>query len=143
MKTREHRASRRPRRARWLALLLTLIAAAVAAQTHHSGGSTTVIEQRGAGPSQSQVSVSADGQKVITRDGQSTDISIQRGSASAASVGADADRFALDDRLAPSGRSERFSPDRPMAEETLERWPNAEMSREGYRQRMLERLRPY
>ncbi|MEY6432463.1 hypothetical protein ABC977_08610 [Thioalkalicoccus limnaeus] len=123
------------------ALGLSLITAAALAQTHHSGGSTTVIEQHGAGPSQSQVSVYRDGQKVITRDGQNTDISIQRGSTGVPSGSADSGRFEFDERLVPSRPSERLTPHRRAAGEILEPWSDVEPSREAFRQRMLERLR--
>lgn len=141
MKMRHHRSRHRHRWTIGLALGLTLVASAVAAQTHHAGGSTTVIEQHGAGPSQSQVRVYRDGQKIITRDGQNTDISIQRGSTGAPSGSPDAGRFDLDERLAPSRPSEHLAPHRPASEERLEPWSDVEPSREAYRQRMLERLR--
>jgi hypothetical protein len=121
-----------------LALALTLIGATLAAQTHHSGNSTTVIQQRGAGPSQSQVTTYPDGRKVITRDGQSSDISLQRGSPGTPAGSAD-DHDGLGERLAPSRGSERLVPRRPAAAEALGR-PDAGLSRELFRQRMLERL---
>ena len=129
MRTQAHR-SRRPR-ALGLALVLTLIGATLAAQTRYTGNSTTAVEQRGAAPSQSQVTIYPDGQQVITRDGQSTDISIQRRSAGTPAGSADANRLGLDERLAPR---------RPAAEERREWWSDAERSREAFRQRMLERL---
>lgn len=139
MRTRDNRSRHPRRRTLGLALVLTLIGAALAAQTHHSGGSTTVIEQSGAGPSQSQVTIYPDGQKVITRDGQSTDISVQRRSDDAPTASAD-DRDGLGERLAPSQHSDRFASPRRGAAEGVERWPEAGPSREVFRQRMLERL---
>lgn len=136
MRTQAHR-SRRPR-ALGLALALTLIGATLAAQTHHSDNSTTVIQQRGAGPSQSQVTTYPDGQTVITRDGQSTDISIQRGSAGTPAGSAE-DHGGLGERLAPSRGWECLAPRRPAAADALGR-PDAGRSREVFRQRMLERL---
>lgn len=139
MRTRDKCPRHPRRRTLGLALVLTLIGAALAAQTHHAGGSTTVIEQLGAGPSQSQVTIYPDGQKVITRDGQSTDISIQRGSTGVPAGSAD-DRDGLGERIAPSRYSERFAPPRRGAAESVERWPDAGPSREVFRQRMYERL---
>jgi len=142
MRTRNDRWSRTRLGALGLALALTQMAAAAAAgQTHQSGGSTTVIDQRGGGTSQSQVTAYPDGQRVITRDGQSTDISIQRGSGSAPTATDDADRFRMDDRLAPSWGAERSSPPSRSTDDPMERWSQSDLSREAFRQRMLERLR--
>jgi hypothetical protein len=48
----------------------------VGAETYRWDGSTAMIQQ--SGPSESQVTRYRDGQKIITQDGSSTDITIQR-----------------------------------------------------------------
>jgi hypothetical protein len=50
------------------------------AETFTSAGSTTIIEQSGGRVSRSEVTRYPDGQRVITRDGRNTDITIQRSS---------------------------------------------------------------
>ncbi len=51
----------------------------VGAETFQRGGSTATIEQSGGhGASSTQVVTYEDGQKIITQDGSSTDITIQR-----------------------------------------------------------------
>ena len=60
-------------------VVLVAVAVGVGAETFQSDGSTTTIEQSGGrGPSHSQVIRDQDGQTLITRDGSSTDITIQR-----------------------------------------------------------------
>lgn len=119
-----------------LALMLALIGAgAVTAQAYQSDGSTTVIEQKGGGRSESQVIVYPDGQEVITRDGQSTDISIQRGSASAWLAAPGADRFGEREGL--------LTPRRPSTEDRMEGWPSIDLERDAFRERMIERMRRY
>ena len=50
-----------------------------AAETYRHGNSTATIEQSGgSGKSESQIRRYRDGQKIITQDGNSTDITIQR-----------------------------------------------------------------
>lgn len=54
-------------------------AGSVSAETYRHGGSTAIIQQSGGSDkSQSQVTRYKDGQKIITQDGNSTDITIQR-----------------------------------------------------------------
>lgn len=135
MKRHEHRPTGRRLERIGLALLALIAAGAATAQTYQSGGSTTVIEQKGGGASQSRVTVYPDGQKVISRDGQSTDISIQRGSTPSSAAAQGADR---------SGeREERLTPRRPSTEDRAEGWPSFDLEREAFRERMIERMRRY
>lgn len=48
------------------------------ADTYRQGGSTATIQQSGGGEGTAQVTRHKDGQTIITRDGRSTDITIQR-----------------------------------------------------------------
>ena len=50
---------------------------AAGAQAFRNGGSMAIIEQSGGGTSRSEVIRYQDGQKIVTRDGGSTDITIQ------------------------------------------------------------------
>ncbi len=62
-----------------ITLVFALIGAgSVSAETFRQGGSTAIIQQSGGGKSESQVTRYKDGQKIITRNGRSTDITIQR-----------------------------------------------------------------
>ena len=57
----------------------TVGAGCAGAETYRYGGSTATIEQSGGnGVASSRVTRYRDGQKVVTRDGNSTDITIQR-----------------------------------------------------------------
>lgn len=57
------------------------------AETVNTGSSTTTTTQSGGGASRTEVTRSRDGQEVVTQDGNSTDITIQRrGSGSNATV---------------------------------------------------------
>ncbi len=63
-----------------LVFISAIIGAGLAgAETYQHGGSTAIIQQSGGiGQSESQVKRYQDGQSIITRDGSSTDITIQR-----------------------------------------------------------------
>jgi len=63
-----------------IALVFVIIGAGFTrAETYREGNSTAIIQQDGgSGKSDSQVTRYKDGQKIITRDGRSTDITIQR-----------------------------------------------------------------
>ena len=53
-----------------------------ATEVHQQGDSTAVIKQSGgSGPRTTEVIKTPDGQKIITRDGNNTDVTIQRGGA--------------------------------------------------------------
>jgi hypothetical protein len=63
-------------------MLANVKAGSASPETYRHGGSTAVIEQSGgSGRSESQVTRYRDGQKIITQDGASTDITIQHGGA--------------------------------------------------------------
>ena len=89
----------------------------VGAETFQRGGSTATIEQSGGnGESNTQVIPYADGQKIITHDGSSTDITIQRSAGSPPpdfsreqpQTGADRfDRRSIEERFSSSGPRER------------------------------------
>jgi len=114
-----------------------------AAETFQHGGSTTTIEQSGgSGASKSQVTRYQDGQKIITQDGSSTDVTIQ---GSAGSLPPDsvwehptpsADRF---DRSWIEKRFSRTAPDGGSADDRSE--CPASSAREAFKQQMLERMR--
>lgn len=59
-------------------ILIVASIGAGSAETYRYGGSTAVIEQSGGDKSASWVTRYWDGQRIITRDGHSTDITIQR-----------------------------------------------------------------
>ena len=68
-----------------LILLTVAVAAGSArAETFRQDGSTATIEQSGGGTSRSEITRYQDGQKIVTQDGNSTDITIQGGSGSPA-----------------------------------------------------------
>ena len=63
-----------------IALIFAIISVGSAsAETHRRGGSTAIIQQSGgSGKSESRITRYKDGQKIITHDGRSTDLTIQR-----------------------------------------------------------------
>ncbi len=63
-----------------IALVFIIISVgSVGAETYRQGGSTAIIQQSGgSGKSQSRITRYKGGQRIITRDGRSTDITIQR-----------------------------------------------------------------
>ena len=62
-----------------LAMLLTLTGSDLSAETFRSGDSTASVQQQGGThQSQSDVTRFENGQRIITRDGNNTDITIQR-----------------------------------------------------------------
>lgn len=124
-------------------LSMCVVAGCAVAQTHTSGGSTAVIQQRGGShPVESQVIRDRDGQTIVTQDGRSTDVTIQRESAVAAS-GSDgsratsqAERFEGPSRR--EGVSSRFPPIRGGVDEVRE---TAGSTQDAFKTRMLERMR--
>lgn len=114
------------------------------AAIYEFGGSTATIEQSGGGRNSSEVTRYRDGQKIITRDGNSKDITIQGGGGSSHY---DHDDFDWE----PSGPSgdpfdsesldERFSRIFSDSGEDLG-CPDCgrSKSREAFRQRMLDRM---
>ncbi len=135
------------------ATAVTLVSASIgtgcaSAETYRHGGSTATIEQRGGtGPSEAEVTRYPNGQKIITRDGSSTDITIQRDDGSAPGdpglepPETSVDRF--DDRLL----EERFShiepydePDNQAGTDCYECRPS--WASEEFKRRMFERMDP-
>jgi hypothetical protein len=117
-------------------LSLAVGAGPASADTFRHGDSTATIEQRGGGTSRSEVTRYRDGQKIITRDGNGTDITIQGGSGSLAPE--DGWRF-------PEPGDDRF--DRQRIEERFSRgaaaFPEFTVTgeREAFKQQMLDRMR--
>lgn len=115
-------------------------------EVHKQGSSTSVVTQSGgSGSRRTQVTKTPDGQKIITRDGNSTDVTIQRsGSSSKGAKGSskfdddlptlDKNRFGRDTTdcaksKCPSSRSAKsddadFDDDIPSAEEFKDRMRN-------------------
>jgi len=106
------------------------------AETFQHGGSTATIEQSGGGTSRSDVTRYQDGQKIVTQDGTSTDITMQSASGSLA---------ADHGRGVPEWGGHRF--DWPRIEERFSRgvdaFPESAVSdeHEAFKQRMLDRMR--
>jgi|GEM_PF-1539592 len=112
------------------------------AETFQYGGSTATIEQSGGrGTSHSQVIRDQDGQTIITRDGNSTDITVQRHSDAPSPDDGGEPPPATANRFDRSGIEQRFShqaPDRGSADDC----PASRGSslREAFKQQMLERM---
>jgi hypothetical protein len=106
-------------------LSLAVGAGPASADTFRHGGSTATIEQSGNGTSRSEVSRYQDGQKIVTQDGNSTDITIQGGSGSLG-----------DDRFDRQRIEERFA-------RGADAFPEFTVSgeREAFKQQMLDRVR--
>jgi hypothetical protein len=117
-------------------ILLSLALGSASADTFRYGGSTATIEQGGDGASRSEVIRYQDGQKIVTQDGNSTDITIQGGGGSRAPD----DGWGL-----PEWGDDRF--DRQRIEERFSRGADAfpaftvSAEREALRQQMLNRMR--
>jgi len=111
-----------------------LVLGVVHAETYSHGNSTSTIQQRGgSGTSQSRIERYPDGQKIITRDGNSTDITIQREGGGAASS------QILEDR-----RNEMFRRffQRRFSGMDWEQQPDR-IDRDAFRRRMQERFRDW
>jgi hypothetical protein len=79
------------------------------AETFQHAGSMATIEQRGGGTSKSEVTLYEDGQKIVTQDGYSTDITIQHGGGSFATDDDWGYHECDDDRFDRQRFAERFS----------------------------------
>jgi hypothetical protein len=130
--------------------LVSMLAGAgcVRAETYRQGDSTATIEQSGggSGPSESEVTRYPDGQKIITRDGNNTDITIQR---SGGPLPSDTDINTHDfdywenyrDRFDPGPPRERFShidPDDGRGGNCYE--CDSSSTRDEFKRRALERM---
>jgi len=118
-------------------------ACSAGAETFQHGGSTTIIQQSGGnGTSTSKVTRYEDGQRIITQDGSSTDITVQRsGDYPPSNVGwehpdSSADRF---DRSSIEERFSHSDSDRRSASDCS--GCTASSTREAFKQQMLERMR--
>ena len=103
--------------------------AVAAAQTYRHGNSTTIIEQ--SGDSETRIKRYRDGQSIITEDGNSTDITIQRENGAAATAD---ERDHTDDYFSRRLMEESFSgfgPDNA----------NAGTAGTDFRQRIQQRMR--
>lgn len=132
MKTSGFAASRTGLRHKLMVLAAVIaIVGPAAAQIYQHGNSTTIIEQSGSGAdSETQVEHFPDGQRIITQDGNSTDITIQREGNAASSDSYDS--YADDDDSRQL--RERFS--------RSQRFDQSDGgSREDFGQRMHERMR--
>jgi hypothetical protein len=122
-------------------LSVAVCAGSARADTFQHGGSTTTIEQSGSGRSGSEVIRYKDGQTIVTKDGNSTDITIQGdGSSPASDYGWGYAEWG-DDRFDLQRIEERFSRDAPNergADDYREFTGSSE--REAFKQRMLERM---
>ncbi len=110
------------------------------AETYRQGGSTAIIQQSGgSGNSESQVTRYRDGQKIITRDGSSTDITIQRSGGFPPQrmeyPTIDGDRF--DQRFG----QERFPSIAPYERSGTDYAKEPSCGRDAFKQRMLDRMR--
>jgi len=126
---------------------VVLIAAAVCAgpvgaETFRSGGSTAIIEQSGGGAGKSEITRYRDGQKIVTQNEGSTDITIQEGAGYPPSdyswehPGSSVDNF---DGRPVEGRFPDFGPEESQAGDCYS-CPSASAS-ETFRHRMFERMR--
>ncbi len=120
-----------------LILLSVAVAAGSArAETFQHGGSTATIEQSGGGTSRSEVTRYKDGQKIVTQDGNSTDITIQGDGSSPAPDYGWGYPYWGDDRFDRQRIEERFSRG---ADDDPEFTVSSE--REAFKQMMMERMR--
>jgi hypothetical protein len=90
-------------------LMLAVASDSASAETFRHGGSTSTIEQRGGGTSRSTVSRFQDAQRVVTRDGNSTDITLQDGGDAYAAGGGVRSPEWVRERLGWQDLQERFS----------------------------------
>lgn len=124
-----------------VALTFAILAAGSAsAETYRHGDSTAIIQQSGgSGKSESRITRYRDGQRIITRDGNSTDITIQRTDRLPPSddwpdnPGMERDRF--EQRFS----GERFSRIMPKSTDCNKR----SSTRDMLKQRMLDRMRNF
>jgi len=119
-----------------LVLLSVAVCAGCArAATFRHGDSTTTIEQSGSGSSRSEATRYKDGQKIVTQDGNSTDITIQgEGSSPAPDYGSGFSEWG-DERFERQRIEERF----PRAADDYSEF-TVSREREAFKQRMLERM---
>lgn len=119
-----------------IVLSVSIGAGSARADTFQHGGSAATIEQSGGGTSRTEVTQYRDGQKIITRSGNSTDITIQGGIGSLAPNGAHGYHEWGDDWFDSNLFQQRFLPG------TFD-FPEFSVSgeREAFKQQMLDRMR--
>lgn len=119
-----------------LSLAFAFGAGSASAEAFRHGGSTATIEQGGDGTSRSKVIRYQDGQKIVTQDGNSTDITIQGGSGSLAPDDVWGFPERGDDRFDQQRIEDRFA-------RGADAFPEFTVSgeREALRQQMLDRMR--
>jgi hypothetical protein len=124
-------------------LSLSVATGCAAAETHTVGGSTAVIKQSGGSrPVESQVTRDRDGQTIVTQDGRSTDVTIQRGSAAASS---DSDEPLVTPQIERLGQTSsgdgvrsRFPATTGGVDDMQETYG---LTQDAFKARMLERMR--
>ena len=125
-----------------LSVLAIIGTGLVSAETFRQGGSTATIEQSGgSGPSESEVTRYPDGQKIITRDGSNTDITIQRGSGVAPPDTDVEDPETYADRFDRRFMEERFSRTDPDVLSGVDCSKcRSSCARDEFKQRMFDRM---
>ena len=123
----------------WTGLIVLAVSIGVGsarADTFRLGGSAATIEQSGGGTSRSEVARCRDGQKIITRSGNSTDITLQGGTDFLAPNGASGCHEWGDDWFDLNPFAQRFWPGHYA-------FPDFSVSgeREAFKQQMLDRMR--
>lgn len=117
-------------------------AGSAGAETYRYGGSEATIEQSGgSNVSRSQVTRYRDGQKIITQDGSSTDITIQRsGEFPSPDYGWEYPRFGTDrfDRRSMEERFSRFDLDDRSGADCVD--CGSSLTARDFKQRMLDRM---
>ena len=102
-------------------------------QVHQQGSSTSVVTQSGGkGSSSTQVTKTPDGQKIVTKSGNSTDVTIQSsnsGSTSSGSGSKNTNRTTIDEDRFTRGSSTRSQ-------------KRDDLSVEAFRQGIRDRMRP-
>lgn len=126
---------------RGLPLMIGIVASVACAQTVTTGSSTTTIHQSGGiNGSRSEVNRDALGHRVVTRDGRSTDITIQRDDGGDAPA-QDSVRPADVGRTASRLDQGRFGWRGTENREQAMQWSDTDSpAREALRQQMLERM---
>lgn len=126
-----------------IALAMTTFAMGLAdAETYRQRGSTATIQQSGGGGTiESRIIRYRDGQKIITRDGNSTDITFQRSGRPLPSDGHRTTPKSGDDRLARRFEQDRFQSPVPDYRSPADCEKSASpYLRDTFRRRMLERM---
>ncbi len=124
-------------------MLITMLigTGSAVAESYRWGDSTTSIEQHGGDQSETRVTRGGGEQRVITRNGSSSDITIQRDD-SGSSPRITPDQWTIgNDRFEGPPVDERFSPSGacPFGNPCCSRWETSCIQR-SFKQRMLDRM---